>query len=130
MMPECKQVFRNLSKFKEGLYIMKRYVYTLELREESVDEYVKYHQDVSKEVEADLTAAGVYNMEIYLLGNRLFSIIEASDGFDPENSLRNYATCQRTTEWNALMATFQVAVKEAKPHELWARMDCVYKKKI
>ena len=107
---------------------MKRFVYTLELREESVDEYVEYHKNVWKEVEADVTAAGIIDMEIYLLGTRLFSIVEASDDFDPENSMKNYATCDRVVEWDELMAKFQVPVKEAKSHEWWAKMDCVYKK--
>ena len=107
---------------------MKRYVYTLELREESIDEYIEYHKNVWPEVEASVTAAGICDMEIYLLGNRLVSIVEVTDDFDPESSMRSYATCERVAEWDKLMAKFQVPVKEAKPHEWWARMDRVYKK--
>ena len=108
---------------------MKRYVYTLELKEENIKEYVDYHQNVWPEVEKDITNAGVIDMEIYLLGNRLFSIVETTDEFDPDNTMKNYATCERTVEWDKLMAQFQVPVKDAKPHELWAKMERVYKKK-
>ena len=55
---------------------MKRYALALDLVDQPqlISEYVSYHQQVWPEIKASIKDAGVENMEIYRVGNRLFMV--------------------------------------------------------
>jgi L-rhamnose mutarotase len=104
------------------------YVFTIELKDDPdvVESYKKYHRQIWPEVKRDLKNVGIQNMRTYLLGRRMVTFIQANDGFDPAKDLANYATCDRTREWDRIMGTYLKPVKEAKPDEWWAPMEQVY----
>ena len=65
-------------------------------------------------------------MEIYLLGTRMFMIMQVSDSF----SFADKAEADRANprpEWEQLMWRFQQALPEAKPGEKWLLMERIFK---
>jgi L-rhamnose mutarotase len=62
---------------------MKRYCLTLDLKNDPklIAEYKKHHDNIWPEITKSIRDAGISDMEIYLLGARLFMIIEADESF-------------------------------------------------
>ena len=106
---------------------MKTFAYTLELVDEpgSIANYIEHHKKVWPEVLNGIRASGVLRSKIFLLGNRLFLIVEAEDSYDA-GMLQTYASGPKEKEWDDLMRTFQKPVREAKEGEWWAEMDLIY----
>jgi L-rhamnose mutarotase len=65
-------------------------------------------------------------MEIFLLGRRMFMIMETVDTFDPLRDFKRLEASPRYREWQELMNTFQERVPEARPGEHWAAMEKVF----
>ena len=108
---------------------MKHYAQTLNLKNDPavIDRYVEYHRRVWPEVERGLRAIGITQMRIWLLGRRLFMLMETVDEFDLIRDFARYMEGDpRIREWQSLMETFQEPVPEAKPGEWWAGMELVY----
>jgi len=110
-----------------GGFLMKTIAYTLELKDdpELIKKYVKHHKKVWPEVLRGIQKSGVKHSKIFLLGNRLFLIMQADDSYDAE-MLQSYVQDPKEKEWDELMRTFQQPVKEAKKEEWWAEMDMVF----
>jgi L-rhamnose mutarotase len=108
---------------------MKVYGRTLNLKDDPriLAQYVEHHRRVWPEVERGLLAIGIRRMSIWLLGRRLFMLMETADDFDPARDFARYMESDaRIREWQALMETFQEPVPEARPGEWWADMELVY----
>ena len=108
---------------------MSRHVFTVNLKDEPdiVDAYVRHHREVWPEVQASLRAAGVEQMDIYLLGRRLVMVVEMGHGLDYRTAFRTHASSStRVAEWERLMKTLQEPCAEARSGEWWAAMDPVF----
>jgi L-rhamnose mutarotase len=109
---------------------MKQYGRTINLKDdpEVIRRYVEHHRRVWPEVERGLRSIGIARMLIWMLGRRLFMLIETADDFDPERDFARYeAGDPRIREWQELMASFQEPVAEARPGQWWADMELVYR---
>ena len=71
--------------------------------------------------------AGIEDMEIYRVGNRLFMIMEVSDGFSFEAKGDSDRANPRVQEWETLMWKYQQALPVAEPGEKWLRMERIFK---
>lgn len=107
---------------------MDRYCFSLDLKndEKSIITYKQYHRSVWPEVKDSLKAVGVLNMEIYLLGNRLFMIMDVDDDFTFEAKNKAEKANSKVQEWEKLMWNFQQALPWAKPGEKWMLMDQIF----
>lgn len=108
---------------------MKEFALTINLENdlEKIEKYKAYHRDVWPEVIECLTSVGILNMKIWLLGRRMFMLMQAEDSFQPERDFaRLEASNQRYSEWQRTMDEFQERVPEAKANEHWAAMDKVF----
>ncbi len=107
---------------------MKTYGMTLLLQHdpEKIEAYKRYHQAVWPEVLAQLRAAGITGMQIYLLGRRMFMHMTTTDDFDFERDMARYNAHPRVQEWERLMRTMQERAPEAREGEWWARMELVF----
>lgn len=108
---------------------MPRFGLTLNLKDapDVIEQYKTYHRNVWPEVLDSLREVGITQMEIYLLGNRLFMAIDTVDDFDPVHDFpRHLGIHPRCREWDVLMRNFQERVPEAKPGEWWATMEQVF----
>ena len=109
----------------------RRYSLTLDLKQDPglIARYRKYHEDVWPEVIQSIKDAGIEDMEIYLLGTRLFMIMEVNESFSFEKKARRDQANPKVQEWEQLMWEFQQALPQAKPGEKWLPMERIFKLK-
>lgn len=109
---------------------VKRYCQTMELKNdpELIAEYVKRHSESEAwpEIRAGIREVGILEMEIYILGNRLFMIVETSLDFDWDAAMRRLAVLPRQREWEDYMAMFQVCQEGATSEEKWNMMERMF----
>ena len=108
---------------------MKRYCQTLTLRNdpELIARYVEEHRHVWPEIRAGIREVGILDMQIYLLGNVMFMIMDTTDDFDWKKDNARLATLPRQAEWEAYMAKFQQASPDVPSNEKWMLMECIFK---
>ena len=109
---------------------VKRYCQTMDLKDnpELIAEYVKRHSEAEAwpEIRAGIREVGILDMEIYILGTRLFMIVETPLDFDWETAMARLATLPRQAEWEAYMSIFQQADATATSAEKWQLMDRMF----
>ena len=66
-------------------------------------------------------------MEIYLVGARLFLVMETNDRFTLEAKGEADRNNPKVQEWENLMWKYQVALPQADRGEKWALTERVYK---
>ncbi|HKR32775.1 MAG TPA: L-rhamnose mutarotase, partial [Terriglobales bacterium] len=64
---------------------------------------------------------------IYVLGTRLFMIMEVNDGFSFAHKNEADRTNPKVQEWEKLMWKFQKPLPQAKPGEKWTLMERIFK---
>lgn len=109
---------------------VKRYCQTLDLKDnpELIAEYVKRHSEAESwtEIRDGIREVGILEMEIYILGSRLFMIVETPLDFDWDTAMARLATLPRQAEWEDYMSVFQVAKPGASSAEKWQLMDRIF----
>lgn len=107
----------------------KRYCLTLNLKDDPqlIAEYRRYHQKIWPEITKSIRDAGIEGMEIYLLGTRMFMVMEVNDNFSFAAKGKADATNPRVREWEDLMWKFQKPLPNAKPGEKWLLMERIFK---
>lgn len=107
---------------------MQKYCFTLDLVNDPqlIDQYKTYHQNVWPEIRQSISGAGIINMEIYLLGNRLFMLMETDASFSFQKKAEADAANPKVQEWEQLMWQYQQALPQAKPGEKWLQMDKIF----
>ena len=108
---------------------MKRYCLTLDLKDDPklIAEYKRYHERIWPEITRSIKDAGIEDMEIYLLGTRMFLIMEVNEDFSLEKKIRADRENPKVQEWEELMWKFQQALSQAKPGEKWLSMERIFK---
>jgi L-rhamnose mutarotase len=106
----------------------RRYCLALDLKSDPrlIDEYKKHHREVWPEITQSIRDAGIQEMEIYLLGTRLFMIVEVKDGFSFEAKDLADGANSRVQDWETLMWKFQEPLPQAKPGEKWLLMEKIF----
>ncbi|MCL6267741.1 L-rhamnose mutarotase [Flagellimonas myxillae] len=106
----------------------KRFALALDLKDDPglIAEYKAYHQKIWPEIEASIKDSGIDTMQIYLLGNRLFMIIEAGEDFSFERKSQMDESNPKVQEWEDLMWKYQQALPMAKPGEKWMLMEKIF----
>ena len=109
---------------------VKRYCQTMDLKDnpELIAEYVKRHSEAEAwpEIRDGIREVGILEMEIYIVGTRLFMIVEPPLDFDWETAMARLATLPRQAEWEAYMSIFQQADATATSAEKWQLMDRMF----
>jgi L-rhamnose mutarotase len=109
---------------------VKRYCQTLDLKDDPalIAEYVKRHSKAEAwpEIRAGIKEVGILEMELYLLGTRLFMIVETPLDFEWETAMAKLAGLSRQAEWEEYMSIFQVAKPGASSAEKWQLMDKIF----
>jgi len=109
----------------------RRFCKTLELNNDPalIEEYKKVHAQgqVWPEITKGMKEAGIVDMEIYLIGTRLFMIMDTVADFDHEKAMRALAAKPRQAEWEAFVSRFQKTATEATAEEKWQTLERIYK---
>jgi len=102
----------------------------LDLQQDSqlIENYRQHHQpgNVWPEVLASIRDAGILNMEIYQLGNRLFMIMDVDDSFSFQRKSAMDNDNPHVQQWEALMNQYQRPLPWGKRGEKWQPMECIF----
>jgi L-rhamnose mutarotase len=107
----------------------RRFCLTLDLKDDPalIAEYKKHHEKIWREITESIKSSGIVDMEIYLLGTRMFMIMEVNESFSFEKKARADRQNPKVQEWEKLMWRFQQALPEAQPGEKWLLMERIFK---
>lgn len=109
---------------------VKRYCRTMDLKDDTalIAEYVKRHskEESWPEILAGIRQVGILEMEIYILGNRLFMIVETPLDFEWDTAMARLATLPRQQEWEDFMAIFQDCEEGDTADEKWKMMERMF----
>jgi len=110
---------------------MRRYCLTLDLKNDPklVEEYKQHHAagKVWPEITKSIRDAGIEDIEIYLLGTRMFMVMEVNQDFSFEAKAQADRLNPKVQEWETLMWKFQQPLPQAGPGEKWLRMERIFK---
>ena len=118
-------------KVKQYDVPVKRYCRTMQLREgdqKFIDDYRHAHSEgvIWKEVIDGIREVGILEMEIYILDNKLFMIVETPLDFNWAEAMVRLAKLPRQQEWETFMSRFQDCSAEATADEKWQMMDRMF----
>jgi L-rhamnose mutarotase len=107
----------------------RRFCLTLDLKNDPalIAEYRKYHEKIWPEITESIKNSGIEDLEIHLLGTRLFMVLEVNESFSFEKKAKADQKNPKVQEWEQLMWKFQQALPESKPGEKWRRMERIFK---
>jgi L-rhamnose mutarotase len=107
----------------------RRYCLTLDLKNDPklVAEYRRYHEKIWPEITNSIKSAGIEDMEIYLLGTRMFMVMEVNERFSFDAKGKADRENPKVREWEELMWRSQEPLAEAKPGEKWLPMERIFK---
>jgi L-rhamnose mutarotase len=118
-------------RVKEYRQPVKRYCQTLDLREnpELIAEYRRRHgrENAWPEILAGIREVGILEMELYILGTRLFMIVETPLDFNWNEAMSRLATLPRQQEWEDYMAVFQNVAPGASSAQKWQLMERMFR---
>lgn len=107
---------------------MKRFCFALDLENdpELIEKYIEHHQSVWPEILTSITEAGIIDMEIYNVGNRLFMIMETEDDFDSEAKAEADQNNPNVQKWESLMDRYQKRLPFARDGQKWVPMNRIF----
>jgi L-rhamnose mutarotase len=106
----------------------RRYGLTLDLKDDArlIAEYRRYHEKIWPEITRSIKDAGIEDMEIYLIGTRMFMVMEVNERFSFEAKAKADRENPKVREWEELMWRFQKPLPNAKPGEKWMLMEKIF----
>ncbi len=108
----------------------KRFCFSCDLKDnpQLITEYKNYHsaRNIWPEITQSIKDAGGLDMQIYLIGNRMFMIMEVDETFDPAKKAKMDANNPKVQEWEQLMWKYQQALPWAKEGEKWIQLEQIF----
>ena len=109
---------------------VKRFCQTLDLRDnpDLIATYRRLHsrEGIWPEILQGIREVGILEMEIYLLGTRLFMIVEMPQELEWDEVMSRLATLPKQAEWEALTAQYQQAEATATSDAKWQMMERIF----
>ena len=105
-----------------------RHCFSLDLKNDSelISAYKAHHKNVWPDIIKSIKDNGILSLDIYLVENRLFMIMEVSDVFSFENKNIMDFKNPKVQEWETLMWKYQQALPMTKPNEKWRLMEQIF----
>lgn len=106
----------------------KRYCQFLKLNPDTLGQYKFWHdsKNIWHEIPEGIRKAGILNMEIYVVNDLAFMIIETPSGFVWDEAFGRLATYERQAEWEEFIAKFQEAGEGKRSEEKWQLMERIF----
>jgi len=107
----------------------RRFCLTLDLKDDPalIAEYRRYHEKIWPEITKSIKDSSIVDMEIYLLGARLFMIMEVNETFSFDAKAEADRLNPNVQQWETLMWKYQQKLPQAKPGEKWMVMERIFK---
>jgi L-rhamnose mutarotase len=109
---------------------MKTLYYLLDLHDdpEAIERYKAWHAPGGppQAVNRSLRDAGIEELEIFLVGNRLMMALTPGPDFDAEDKARRDLADAEVQAWERQMWAYQKALPFAAPGEKWVRLERIY----
>jgi L-rhamnose mutarotase len=107
-----------------------RYCLALDLKDDpiAIENYKKWHlqENFRPEITQSIRDAGVIDMQIYLIGNRLFMIMEVDERFNFEEKTKMDAANPEVQDWENFVSQFQQRLPWEKEGQKWVLMEKIY----
>ncbi len=107
-----------------------RHCFALDLKDDPklIAEYKNHHskEGVWPEVVESIKGAGIDALDIYLIGNRLFMVMDVNDDFSFEAKQNADLSNPKVVAWEQLMWSFQQQLPWAKGDEKRLLMDNIF----
>ena len=117
-------------KVKEYHCPVKRYCQTMDLKDspELIEEYIRCHSQTEAwpEIRAGIRSVGILEMEIYIIGSRLFMIVETPLDFDWKANMDKLSQLPRQEEWENYVSKFQKCTFGSISTEKWELMERIF----
>ena len=108
----------------------KRYCRMLDLKNDPdlISKYRYWHSAEHhwKEIRDGLRQVGILEMEIYMLENHLFMVVDTPLDFDWEKGMAKLARLPRQAEWEEFVATFQKCAPTDSADEKWKMTERIF----
>lgn len=107
----------------------KEIAFALDLKDDpgTVAEYCDWHMKVWPEIMRGMAKYGVLAQNIYLIGSRMFMVLQVEDDFDYRVDFARYMhETPRASDWDRLMRNLQQPVPGKQEGDWWAPMERVY----
>ena len=107
---------------------MPRHCFALDLKNdpELIAEYERYHQQVWPGILQSIKDAGIEQLEIYRVEQRLFMVMEVNESFSFERKQSMDEGNALVREWEELMWKYQQALPSAAPGQKWVQMKKIF----
>lgn len=107
--------------------MQKRYCMALDLRNDPalIRQYKHVHtkEGIWPEIPRGIKEVGISDMEIYLLGTRMFMILEAPLQWDYDKEMARLGKLEKQPEWSDYVWQFQQLLPEDKEGVKWVQME-------
>lgn len=107
-----------------------RHCFALDLKDEPalITEYIKFHtpEGIWPEVLDSIKGAGIEELDIYFIGNRLFMVMNVNESFSFVAKEKADLSNEKVVAWEELMWTFQQRLPWAKGDEKWLLMENIF----
>lgn len=111
--------------------IVQRICYACDLKDhpELIEEYKNHHKKgmVWPEITKSIKDSGIEDMEIYLIGNRMFMIMEVNETYSAERKAIMDASDEKVQEWEDLMMNYQQFLPFEGVDQKWVEMERIFK---
>ena len=108
----------------------KRFCYSCDLKDDNklIEEYKEYHAkgNAWPEITKSIKVAGIVDMEIYLVGNRLFMIMEVDETFNKVKKAKMDAANPKVQKWEKLMWKYQKSIPGLPKGTKWGLMNKIF----
>jgi len=109
---------------------MPRLCFALDLHDDPalIADYERWHQPdrIWPDILASISAAGIHDLEIFRVDDRLFMIMDVTEDYSPDVKAAADSNNPRVQAWEALMWKFQKPLPHAKPGEKWLAMKRIF----
>lgn len=117
-------------RVKEYKGLVKRYCQTMDLKDdpELIRKYREAHDrnHAWPEIAEGIRAVGILEMEVYVVGNRVFMIVETPLDFNWDEAMAKLATLPRQQEWENYVSVFQQCKEGETSDEKWKMMERMF----
>jgi len=107
----------------------RRFCLTLDLKDDPtlIADYKRHHEKIWPEITQSIRNSGIVDMEIYLLGTRMFMVMEVNENFSFEAKAAADRLSPKVQLWEDLMWRFQQPLPQAAQGEKWMLMERIFK---